>query len=121
MMNLPASWIRRPGTFLPRWMNLPATRTRRPGRFADVLEHQPFVTAITRPRVVVRRAEMMWGIAPPSTTGKSDRIPWAKSSAGIQTMREELERQLGDQQDEQERWTQALTNWASGSPAAGGR
>ena len=92
-----------------------------PGRFADVLEHQPFVTAITRQRVVVSRAQMMFGIAPPSTTGKSDRIPWAKSSAGIQTMREELERQLGDQQDEQERWIQALTNWASGSPAAEGR
>jgi hypothetical protein len=93
-----------------------------PGRFADVLEHQPFVTAITRQRVVVRRAQMMWGgIAPPSTTGQSDRISWAKSSAGIQTMREGLERQLGDQQVEQERWIQALTNWASGSPAAGGR
>jgi hypothetical protein len=91
-----------------------------PGRFADVLKNQPFVTAITRQNVVVRRAEMMFGISPPSTTGKSDKIPWAKSSAGIQTMRKGLERELGDQQDEQERWIQALTNWANGGPAAGG-
>jgi hypothetical protein len=92
-----------------------------PGRFADVLQHQPFVTAITRQRVVVRRAQMIFGISPPSTTGESEKIPWAKSSAGIQTMREELERQLGDQQAEQERWIQALTNWAGGGPAAGSR
>jgi hypothetical protein len=84
-----------------------------PGRFADVLEHQPFVTAITRKRVAVRRAQMLFGISPPITTGESDWIPWAKSPAGIQTMRAELERQLGDQQDEQERWIQALTNWAA--------
>jgi hypothetical protein len=84
-----------------------------PGRFADRLEHQPFVTAITRKRVVVRRAQMLFGIAPPVTTGESDWIPWAKSPAGIQTMRADLERQLGDQQDEQERWIQALTNWAA--------
>jgi len=91
-----------------------------PAKFADALEHQPYVTAITRQRVIVRRAQMIWGISPPSTTDPSDKIPWAKSSAGIQTMRKELEKQLGDKQDEQERWRQALMNWASGWPAADG-
>jgi hypothetical protein len=90
-----------------------------PDEFAKRLKNQPFVTAITRQNVVVRRSQVWFGGLPPSTTGKSDKIPWAKSSAGIQTMRKELERQLGDQQDEQERWIKALTNWANGGPAPG--
>ena len=89
------------------------------GGSADMMKDQRFVTAITRQRVVVRHADMMFGISPPSTTGDSERIPWATDSAGIQAMREGLERQLGDQKDEQDRWIKALMGWASGSPAPG--
>jgi hypothetical protein len=84
-----------------------------PQRFCDLLENQPFVTAITRRRVVVDRAQMMFGVSPPSTRERTERIPWAEDPAGIHTMRAELEGQLEGQQDEQERWLQALTNWAA--------
>jgi hypothetical protein len=78
-------------------------------QFAEALERQRFVTEITRHHVIVRRAEWQWSNSP-DAKGESVRIPWAEFPAGVMTMRAALVRQLGDRQEEQERWIQRLMN-----------
>jgi hypothetical protein len=77
-------------------------------QLAEALKHQPFVTDITRHHVIVQHAEW-WSGSSPSVTGESDRIPWAESPDGAKAMLAALEAQLGDQEDEEERWRDALS------------
>ena len=81
-------------------------------QFAEALEHQAFVTEITRHHVIVQRARWV-SFNSPYLEGESSRIPWAESTAGAVAMLTALARQLGDQQQENERWIQAVKNWAS--------
>jgi hypothetical protein len=77
-------------------------------QFAEALEHQPFVTDITRRHVIVQH-EKWWPNSSPSVTGESDRIPWAESPDGAKAMLAALEAELGDKQDRQDRWRNALS------------
>ena len=84
-----------------------------PQRFAQALEHQPFVTGITRGDVIVGHARMPLDFTP-VTTGKTRLIPWAGSPAGIKTLRAELAKQLGDQQRQVAIWIRALKELGAG-------
>lgn len=77
-------------------------------QFAEALEHQAFVTEITRHHVIVQHAQWL-SYNSPDAKGESGRIPWAESPDGIKAMRTALIKQHGDQQEEQKRWIQALT------------
>jgi hypothetical protein len=76
--------------------------------FAETLKDQPFVTSITRRHVIVQHVVWQPGSSP-RVTGKSDRIPWAESPDGAEGMLAALEAQLGDKQDAQDRWREALS------------
>jgi hypothetical protein len=78
--------------------------------FAEALERQAFVTDITRHDVIVRQSVWQWHSSP-DTKGEPSRIPWAESPAGAKAMRTTLAKQLGDQQQKDLLWSQALKNY----------
>ena len=85
-----------------------------PQRFAEVLEDQPFVTGITRRHILVQHVQIVLPNIPPIPVvgGESSRIKWAESPDGAKAMLADMTSQLGERQDEDERWIRALRSLA---------
>ena len=82
-------------------------------QLAEELEDQLLVTRITRDHVVGKHARQVVDGLPPVLQNPSSQIPWAQTPDGVKAMlaalTTKLANELGEQQQKNELWIQALT------------